>query len=126
MFWNNMKGLVYFGLWYLIVAAVFFLDNFRGLIGNIIPKSLGPVIFLSILTIIYTIFFVMLFLKKQYSLAANISSCATIIILDVLVATGAGIAYLFKQITAAELVVVLCAVIFKQFITQLILFFKED
>ncbi len=123
---NNIKGVIYFGMWYLLVAAFYFLDNFKGLVGNIIPKSLGPTIFISILTIIYTVFFTMLFLKKQYSLAANISSCATIIILDILVVTGAGIAYIFGQINSVEILFVLFAIILKQVVTQFILSAKKE
>lgn len=102
---NNLKALVYFGLWYFVIVASVFLGNFRGFVERLIPAGLSTVTVFGILTMVFSVFFAMLFLEPQGNMMSNFSSLASVVILDIGMVLGLAIGVLFKQFSYTDLLV---------------------
>ena len=109
---NNFKGLVYFGMWYFVLVASVLLGNFRGFIERVIPASIGQVPFFGIATIIFSIFFTLLFLEPQGNMMNNFSSIASVVIMDIGMILGVAVGVLFLKFSYVDLLVAVgsCAI----------------
>lgn len=109
---NNFKALVYFGMWYFVLVASVLLGNFRGFVERFIPASLGQIPFFGITTIVFSIFFTLLFLDPQGNMMNNFSSIASVVILDIAMILGVAVGVLFLKFSYIDLVVAVgsCAI----------------
>ncbi|NLY72604.1 MAG: hypothetical protein GX079_02805 [Tissierellia bacterium] len=123
---NNLKTLVYFGLWYFVLVASVIFMNFRNFIGAIIPDALGPVPFFGIATLVYSIIFTLLFLRPMGSAVDNFSSLASLVALDIGVILAVALGALFMRFSYIELLMAIGFCIGQIVIMLLVLGLKKD
>lgn len=102
---NNLKTLVYMGLWYFVLVSSVIFMNFRNLVNGLIPQALGPVVFLGLLTLVYSLIFSLLFLRPQGNLVDNFSSIGSLVALDIGVILAVALGSLFMRFSYLELII---------------------
>lgn len=101
---NNLKTLIYMGLWYFVLVASVIFMNFRGFVGALIPPELGPVMFFGIATLIYSLVFALLFLRPMGSIMDNFSSIASLVALNIALILAVALGALFMRFDYMELI----------------------
>ncbi|NLY36886.1 MAG: hypothetical protein GX046_06605 [Tissierellia bacterium] len=100
---NNLKTLIYLGLWYFVLLTSVIFTNFRGLVGGLIPHGFSPIVFYGVATLIYSLIFALLFLKPQGSMMDNFSSMGALVALDIGVILAVALGALFMRYSYLDL-----------------------
>lgn len=93
------------GLWYFVLVSSVIFMNFRNLVNGLIPQALGPVVFLGLLTLVYSLIFSLLFLRPQGNLVDNFSSIGSLVALDIGVILAVALGSLFMRFSYLELII---------------------
>lgn len=101
---NNLKTLIYFGLWYFLLLTSVFFTNFRGLVMGLIPAGMSHILFYGIATLIFSLIFALLFLRPQGNMVDNFSSIGALVALDIGVILAVAVGALFMRYSYVDLI----------------------
>lgn len=101
---NNVKTLIYFGLWYFVLLASVFFTNFRGFVTGFIPDDFSHILFYGIATLIFSLIFALLFLRPQGNMVDNFSSIGALVALDIGVILAVAVGALFMRYSYVDLI----------------------
>lgn len=102
---NNIKTLIYFGLWYFVLVSSVLFTNFRGFIARFIPDNFNAMLFYGIATIIFSLLFALLFLRPQGSMMDNFTSIGALVALDIGVILAVALGVLFTRYSYVDLII---------------------
>lgn len=107
---NNVKTLIYFGLWYFVLVSSVLFTNFRGFIARFIPDNFNAILFYGIATIIFSLLFAFLFLRPQGTMMDNFTSIGSLVALNIGVILVVALGVLFTRYSYIDLITTIVSI----------------
>lgn len=125
MIWNNIKTLIYHGLWYFVILSLFFIQKTEAIVEAFIPSAMTRFLVIGITTTLFSLIFTSLFMRPMGSYMNNFTSNGFLILLDIGVLVAAVMFYLIGKITIFEVILIGLFLILQIFVVMLVMQMKE-
>ena len=125
MIWNNIKTLIYHGLWYFVILSLFFIQKTEAIVETLIPSAMTRFLVIGITTTLFSLIFTSLFMRPMGSYMNNFTSNGFLILLDIGVLVAAVMFYLIGKITIFEVILIGLFLILQIFVVMLVMQMKE-
>lgn len=125
MIWNNLKTLIYHGMWYFVILSLFFVNKTKAIVEAFIPDMLTRFLIVGIATIVFSIIFTSLFMRPMGSYLNNFTSNGFLILLDIGVIVASVMFFLIGKLTIFEVVLVGLFLLLQIFVVMMVMQLKE-